>query len=192
MTEVLLATANHHKLEEFNAILNHKFIFKSLIDFPDLPDIEETGSTLMENAELKATTLLNYTLKAAIADDSGLIVPSLGGAPGVHSARYAGIHGDDAANRKLLLENMSKVIDRSAYFECVIAWARQNENVLFFSGKLHGHISFEEIGENGFGYDSIFIPNGYDITLAQLMPNEKNVISHRRKAIDKLMEYIES
>ena len=192
MTEVLLATANQHKLEEFNAILSHKLIIKSLVEFPDIPEIEETGSTLEENAEIKAATLLNYTLKATMADDSGLIVPSLGGRPGVHSARYAGIHGDDAANRKLLLEKMTKAIDRSAYFECIIAWARLNEKVIFFSGKLHGHIGFEEKGNNGFGYDSIFIPIGYNITLAQLMPNEKNAISHRRKAIDKLMQFIDS
>jgi len=190
MTEVLLATGNSHKLQEFEAILGHIFRFLSLKDFPDLPDIEETGQTFTENAIIKAETLSLYTGKDAIADDSGLVVEALDGQPGVHSARYAGKHGDDAGNRKLLLDNLSGVSLRSAYFECVIARARPGQETIFFSGRLMGKIGYAEEGENGFGYDSVFIPDGYSVTLAQLSPKDKNAISHRKLAIDQLLQSI--
>ncbi|MBK7741507.1 MAG: RdgB/HAM1 family non-canonical purine NTP pyrophosphatase [Saprospiraceae bacterium] len=190
MNIILLATANGHKLEEFSNILGKEYFIRSLKDYPELPEIEETGTSLEENAGIKAKTLASHIGNTTIADDSGLIVPVLGGDPGIHSARYAGEHGNDSANRKLLLQNLEDFHDRSAYFECVIALCNPDGDTLYFSGKLHGHIGFEEKGSNGFGYDSIFIPEGSDRSLAEFSPEEKNQISHRRKAIDGLLAYL--
>lgn len=190
MKEILLATANAHKLEEFSNILDKDYSIRSLKDYPELPEIDETGSTLEENAGIKAKTLASHTGSTTIADDSGLIIPALNGAPGIHSARYAGQHGNDAANRKLLLHNLENIDDRSAYFECAIVLCYPDGETRYFSGRLHGRIGYEEKGNNGFGYDSIFIPEGSSKTLAEYSAEEKNQISHRRRAIDRLLQYL--
>lgn len=190
MKEILLATANKHKLDEFAAILGSSYLIRSLSDFKEIPDIDETGQTLEDNAGIKARTLFLYTGRPTIADDSGLIVPFLDGAPGVRSARYAGEKSNDAANRTLLLKNLGQTDQRSAFFECVIAMVSRDEDIRYFSGRLYGNISYEERGENGFGYDSIFIPEGDTRTLAEYSPEEKNAISHRKKAIEQLIGYL--
>lgn len=187
MKKLLIATKNQHKLNEFEVLLGARFKILSLFDFPEIEDIAETGDSFSANASIKACTLYKNTKEATIADDSGLNVNALNGAPGVYSARYAGEPSNDQANRQLLLKNMENFVDRSAYFECCIV-LMDHEDEKSFTGKLHGSIGFEEKGSNGFGYDSIFIPEGYDLTLAELTEEEKNRISHRALASKLLLE----
>jgi len=188
MNKLLIATKNGHKLDEFKEIFGKESNVYSLFDFPDIPEIEETGHTFEENSQLKATTLFKYVKETTIADDSGLVVSSLDGAPGVYSARYSGPNANDRSNRRLLLENMVNVKDRSAYFECCIYLKSKNIS-RSFTGRLYGNISFEEKGINGFGYDSIFIPIGDTRTLAEYSEVEKNKISHRYLAIQELLKW---
>lgn len=187
MKKLLIATKNQHKLNEFEALFGDRFKIISLFDFPEIEDISETGDSFASNASLKANTLFEFTKEATIADDSGLIVNALNGEPGIYSARYAGEPSNDAANRKLLLKNLENIEDRSAYFECCIV-LKDHDDERSFTGKLYGRIGFEEKGQNGFGYDSIFIPDGYKKTLAELLEEEKNRISHRYLASKLLLE----
>ena len=189
MKKLLIATKNVHKLEEFRAILVNQFQLLSLFDFPDIPDIEETGNTLEANALIKARALFAATVKTTISDDSGLIVNALDGQPGVYSARYAGGNSNDKANRDLLLKNLENLSDRSAYFECCIIW-KDKDVEKTFTEKLYGTKAREEKGKNGFGYDSIFIPEGSDRTLAEYSESEKNGMSHRFLASRELINWL--
>ena len=165
----------------------------TLNDFPECPDVKEDGNTFEENAIKKAVHALKCTGMTAIADDSGLEVDALNGAPGVFSARYAGEVADDRANLEKLLKEMKHIPyeKRSARFVCCIALASRGDMQTFF-GYVKGRIGTEPRGKKGFGYDPVFYPEGYDITFAEMSEEKKNAISHRYKAIKELQKYIAS
>ena len=184
---LVLATRNQGKIAEMQRLLDSlssEIQVRSSFEF-NLGDVEETGSTFEENALLKATTIARATGFPALADDSGLCVEVLGGAPGIFSARWAGTHGDDQANIEKLLGDLRKIPSeqRSAKFVCVIALALPNGESEVVRGELNGEIRFEPSGTNGFGYDPIFQPLGHQRTLAEMEPEEKDSISHRGFAL---------
>ncbi|HZU56809.1 MAG TPA: XTP/dITP diphosphatase [Actinocrinis sp.] len=188
---VVLATRNRHKIDELHAILAATGIEVELLgvaDFPDLPDVRETGVTFAENALLKAVDVAGRTGLPAIADDSGLCVDVLGGAPGIFSARWAGRHGDDKANLDLLLAQLADVADthRQAHFACAAALALPGGGQVVREGRIDGTLLHAPRGTNGFGYDPIFLPDGYDRTTAEMPAEEKNAISHRTRAFQAL------
>lgn len=190
MPVLVVATRNNGKLAEIERILGataregEELVIKSVSEF-DLPDIEETGDTFEANAILKAETIARATGFAALADDSGLAVLALGGAPGIYSARYAGRHGDDAANIEKLLSDMRGLSDgeRKAMFVAVLAVVKPDGSALLSRGELEGQIAFAPSGEFGFGYDPIFQPNGSERTLGEFTPAQKDEISHRAIAL---------
>ncbi len=190
MTQLLIATHNAHKTEEIRAILGDAFAVSDLTAWPDAPEPEETGATFAENAALKAlaASALAGPETWVLADDSGLEVDALGGEPGVRSARYAGPHGDHAANRAQLLATLAATdavapVARTARFRCVLALARDGRVIEEFSGAVEGHISDAERGAGGFGYDSLFVPAGFEETFAELSAGVKNSLSHRGRAL---------
>lgn len=186
---IVVATGNAHKLVEIEAILGRAMPgvrFVSIKQLGDFEDPEETGTTFAENALIKARAAVAETGFAAVADDSGLVVDALNGEPGVYSARYAGIHGDDAANNAKLLRNMADVPapERTARFMSVVALVRPDGTELTGTGACEGTIGFEGRGSNGFGYDPLFLPEDTPgKTMAELTPEEKNAISHRYHAL---------
>lgn len=189
---VVVATGNAHKLVEIESILAQVLPdvrFVALSQLGDFPDPEETGETFLENALIKAESAVAETGLTAIADDSGLVVDALDGAPGVYSARYAGVHGDDAANNEKLLGNLADVADseRTARFMSVVALISSDGMVLTGTGSCEGRIGYVPQGENGFGYDPLFLPDDTPgRTMAELEPAEKNAISHRFHALTDL------
>jgi XTP/dITP diphosphohydrolase len=192
MKKIVLATANTHKVIEFQRILNELLpglVLVKATDFPGVPEIEETGSTFAENALIKAKAINEFTNLPALADDSGLVVDALNGAPGVFSARYAGIGASDKANVLKLLSEI-KDIEQSllnARFECAIALVDRSQNLeLVVDGQMPGQVIKEIRGENGFGYDPIFVPQGLTKTSAELTDVEKDQISHRGLALRKM------
>lgn len=185
MMRVVLATRNDHKVDEVSRILRAEGVDLELIPLPaDAPDVAETESTFAGNALLKARSAAEATGLPAIADDSGLCVDALHGMPGVLSARWSGRHGDDAANLALLLAQMSEVPDsrRGAQFVCAAAWVVPGSHEHAVEGMLEGSLAREARGTHGFGYDPIFVPQGYVLTTAELRPHEKDAISHRGQA----------
>lgn len=194
--ELVIASTNVHKVREFRAILKPlaKFDILSLCDFSTYSPPVETGSTFEENAILKATHAAKFLNRWVIADDSGLVVPTLNGAPGVLSARYAGNQATDHDNRKKLLEEMSHLIDddRHAYYECSIALASPLGLKKCVKGTCEGTLLTEEKGGGGFGYDPLFVKHGYSKSFGEVVESVKNRISHRRRALDKLLISLES
>jgi XTP/dITP diphosphohydrolase len=194
--ELVIASTNVHKIREFKSMLKSasQFDLRSLRDFSDYAPPPETGSTFEENAVLKATHAALTLNRWVIADDSGLVVPALGGIPGVYSARFAGNDATDADNRKKLLEKMVHLLeeDRNAYYECCIALASPAGVKKCVRGICEGTLLPAEKGGGGFGYDPLFIKHGYNKTFAELEEATKNRISHRRKALDKLILSLES
>lgn len=189
--QVVLATKNRHKLDELHRILMGAGLDVELLGidaFPDLPDIPETESSFAGNALLKAREIARITGLPAIADDSGLCVDALNGMPGIFSARWAGRHGDDAANLALLLGQLSDVPDRrrTAAFHCAAAIALPDGTERVVEGTVEGVIIREPRGTNGFGYDPIFIPLGHKVTTAEMASEEKDAISHRGRALEAL------
>lgn len=197
---LVLATHNAHKVEELRRILGPQLAGIELIGY-DGPEPVEDGDTFAENALIKARAAALHTGLPAIADDSGICVDALGGAPGIHSARYAGTR-DDADNRRMLLDNLAEEPSRAAHFECAAALvvppavgsvgpdgrpelAASFEHVE--TGIWPGIVLRDEVGEHGFGYDPIFSPAGYSVSSAQLRPDEKNAISHRAIAFERLI-----
>lgn len=186
---IVVATGNMHKLTEIEAILSGVLPdvrFVALGQLGDFEDPEENGTTFLENAIIKAQAAVEANGLAAIADDSGLVVDALNGEPGVYSARYAGVHGDDAANNAKLLANMDGVADadRTARFMSVVALIDAEGFALTGTGSCEGVIGHEGRGEFGFGYDPLFLPSDTPgKTMAQLAPDEKNAISHRFHAL---------
>lgn len=189
---IVVATGNAHKLTEIRDILGKVLPdveFVSLAQLGDFDDPEETGTTFEANALIKAEAAVAETGFSAIADDSGLVVDALDGEPGVYSARYAGVHGDDAANNAKLLRNLENVedADRTARFMSVVALVRADGIVLSDEGSCEGMIGHELRGDHGFGYDPLFLPNDTPgKTMAELTPEEKNAISHRFHALQNL------
>jgi XTP/dITP diphosphohydrolase len=185
---VVLATHNAKKLVELRRILEAAGLpdvgLKSLDDFPGAPEVAETGTTFAENALLKAHSIAGFTHLPAVADDSGLCVDVLGGAPGVFSARWSGKHGDDDANLDLLLAQLGDVPPgkRAAHFACAAALALPGGAEHVAHGRLDGALLTERRGSNGFGYDPIFVPDGESRTTAEMPPDEKDAISHRGRA----------
>lgn len=182
VTTVVLATRNAHKVAELRRILAPYAIeLKGLDDFPQVGDVDETGDTFAANALLKAHAVAIATGHVAIADDSGLCVDALDGKPGVRSARWAGAHGDDEANLRLVLEQVADVPDdqRGAAFICAAAATTPDGREVVVEGRLDGVLVREPRGDNGFGYDPIFQPFGSDLTTAEMAPADKDAISHR-------------
>lgn len=196
MKNIVIASNNKGKIAEFKQLFRRDHI--EVLSLDDLTtkigDIEETGDTFKENAQIKAETVSQIIDAPVIADDSGLVVDALNGAPGVYSARYAGEPTNDVKNYEKLLNELKNVFtaNRTARFIAVLALARPGAETIFFEGYCEGTISFEARGEFGFGYDPIFIPNGYELTMAQLDQAEKNKISHRFHALKKLNEWLQS
>lgn len=193
--EILLATENLHKVREFREMLKGlNFEILSLSQFPDYVPPEETGKTFAENAELKALHAAIAFNRIVIADDSGLVVPALSGAPGVYSRRYAGEQATDSENRKKLLTDMLGFDEaaRSAYFECCLCLASPLGIKKSISAKVEGQILTEERGRNGFGYDPLFQKYDMNKTFGELPEATKNRISHRHKALEKLLPSLQS
>ncbi|MFI6286583.1 RdgB/HAM1 family non-canonical purine NTP pyrophosphatase [Streptomyces sp. NPDC051018] len=195
MTRIVLATRNAGKITELRAILADAGLPHDLVGadaYPHLPDVKETGVTFAENALLKAHALASATGLPAVADDSGLCVDVLGGAPGIFSARWAGTHGDDTANLNLLLAQLSDIEapHRGAYFACAAALALPDGTERVVEGRLTGTLRHTPAGTNGFGYDPILQPDGETRTCAELSPQEKNAISHRGKAFRALVPVV--
>ena len=190
--KIVFATNNKHKLEEIKDILGKDFEIVSLAEIGCHEDIPETGLTLEENARQKSTYIVEHYNHDCFADDTGLEVDALNGEPGVHSARYAeGTDHDSEANMRKLLSKMSNVKKRTARFRTVISLIINGVEHQF-EGRVEGRIATEKHGTEGFGYDPIFIPEGYDKSFAELGEEIKNQISHRARAVKKLAEYLSS
>ena len=189
--QLIFGTHNQNKVEEIAKILPSGYIIKSLTDLNFNSEIEESGTTLEENALIKATTIFNIFKKDCFADDTGLMVNALGGRPGVFSARYAGNKKNAKDNTNKLLSELKGIEDRRAQFKTVIALIHEGKKYLF-EGVIKGEISTSPKGQDGFGYDPIFIPEKYELTFAQLTMHEKNKISHRSRAFKKLIEFLKS
>lgn len=187
LSELVIATRNAGKLREVRSLVSDLPVqLLSLTEFPETTEVEETGQTFAENAALKASVYATQTRRWTLADDSGLEVDALGGAPGVLSARYAGAGATDAERNALLLTELGRASDaeRRARFVCVIAIADAEGRIQHLStGVCEGRIALEPVGANGFGYDPLFIPDGYEQTFGQLSPEIKRGISHRARAL---------
>jgi len=192
--QILFASANKNKILEINTLMSKSFTVIGLQDIGIVNDIPETGTTIKQNSFLKANYVLeflkqknqNYTV---FADDSGLEAEALNGEPGVYSARYAGIPKNDEANNIKLLAELKNKNNRNARFVTVITLILNNQ-IHYFEGEIKGTILTETTGTNGFGYDPLFIPNGYTTTFAQMTNDEKNKISHRAIAVNKLIKFL--
>jgi len=190
MNKLVFATNNAHKLTEVRAILEPDFTIISLSDLNCTDDIPETADTLQGNAILKATYIHEKFGLDCFADDTGLEIDALGGEPGVYSARYAGEENNSKNNMNKVLTLLGNNSDRKASFRTVIALIL-NGNTFLFDGRIDGDISLSPSGESGFGYDPIFVPEGYDKSFAQLSADEKNKISHRALAVNKLIDFLQ-
>jgi XTP/dITP diphosphohydrolase len=193
MPRLLLATRNAHKTAEISAMLAGFFEVADLHTLPGAPEIEETGVTFAENAAIKALAISRHIGGWALADDSGIEVDALGGEPGVRSARYAGEQATDADNNALLLERLAGLpcASRTARFRCSLALAHGDELVAEFDGTVEGCVIEALKGPGGFGYDPMFIPDGYDATFGELPAAIKNAISHRSRALAKFRTWLE-
>ena len=191
---MVFATANRHKLEEVQAMLPAGLQIKSLSDIGFTGEIPETELTLEGNALLKVRHIYDRYGVPCFADDTGLEAEALDGAPGVYSARYAGVEGSSEvcaqANMVKLLHELSGKTNRKARFRTIIAYIDADNREYFFEGAVNGSITEEAAGCEGFGYDPVFMPDGYDVTYAQMPPCEKNRISHRAKAFQKFADFI--
>jgi XTP/dITP diphosphohydrolase len=190
MQKLLVATGNSHKTDEIRAILGAGYVVSDLKAHPELPEVEETGTTFLENATLKAVEISKQVEGLILSDDSGLEVDALDGEPGVYSSRYAGEAGNDAANNKKLLHELQGEDSRTARFRCVMVLAQDGEVLTSFDGAVEGRMLSELHGEGGFGYDPLFVPDGYDQTFSQLSEGIKNQLSHRAVAMQKVVAWL--
>ena len=191
--KLVLATGNFGKLKEMRLLLGEHYDVVSMKELGLDPEIDENGSTFEENALIKAQTLMDLTHCAAIADDSGLEVDALGGRPGVYSARYAGVHGDDEANNQLLLKELENVAEpRTARYVCAMALCRPGKAPLITRGTCEGEILRAYRGEGGFGYDPLFFSRDFGKTFAEVSLEEKNGVSHRARAIQAMLDQLEA
>ena len=190
--KLIIASNNAHKLTEMKAILYPFFDdVQSMREAGIEHETVEDGTTFMENAVKKARELAEISGQAAIADDSGICVDALDGAPGIYSARFSGVHGDDKANNRLLLEKLEGVENRAAHYTCAIALCWPDGKMLTAEDYLFGEIAHDEKGTGGFGYDPLFLLPERGLRTAELGPGEKNAISHRGKALRKLVKLLE-
>ena len=196
MIRLLVATRNPHKTREIQQILGSDFTVHDLRAHSEISEIAETGTSFEENAKLKALAVSRKLPGVVIGDDSGLEVDALGGAPGIYSARYAATNATNKERIDKLLEELARVDatkeQRGARFRCVLALARNGEILGTFEGIVEGQIAYRSRGSRGFGYDPIFVPNGFQQTFGQLRPAEKNQISHRARALEKLRAFLSS
>jgi XTP/dITP diphosphohydrolase len=187
---LIIATRNAHKTAEIRAMLGDHFEVLDATEFPDFPRIEETGTTFLENARLKALGISGSIDGWVLSDDSGLEVDALDGAPGVWSSSYGGEEGNHAANNARLLSEMEGVRDRRARFRCTMVLARAGAEAAHFDGTVEGVITTAPRGEGGFGYDPLFIPDGHEATFAELGEAVKNTLSHRSMALRKVVGFL--
>lgn len=190
MEKLTVATGNSHKTEEIRAMLGAGYEVADLKSHPGLPEVEETGATFLENATLKAVQISARIPGLVLSDDSGLEVDALGGDPGVHSARYAGVHGADAENNARLIAELEGAADRTARFRCVMVLAESGEALAHFDGSVEGRIISEARGGGGFGYDPLFVPDGHSRTFAELGEGVKNGLSHRARTMEQVAEWL--
>jgi XTP/dITP diphosphohydrolase len=195
MREITIATRNPHKTEEMAAMLGSDWILSDLAGRRDLPEPVEDGYTFAENAAIKALAASRSLTGLVLADDSGLEVDALDGAPGIRSARYAGEKATDGANRERLLRELAKLNHvaeepMTARFRCAIALADGGRILATFDGCVEGRILLAEAGSGGFGYDSLFVPDGYEQTFAELEAGTKNTLSHRARAMSGVKEWL--
>ena len=187
--EILIATHNAHKKEEIQQILGANFTVTSLTDYAIHDEIVEDGETFHANALIKAQYCFDTTGRPSLGDDSGLVVEALDGRPGIYSARYAGDH-DFGKNMVKVLDELKDQENRKAYFVTVMCYVDET-GATYFEGRVYGNLTKDIRGEKGFGYDPIFIPDNYDITFAEMKAEDKNKISHRKKAIEQFLEFME-
>lgn len=190
MKNLVFATGNIHKLQEVQGLFKEGFALSCLKDVNITEEIPETADNLVDNALQKARYVYEKCGIPCFADDTGLEVDALDGAPGVYSARYAGEQKDSKLNMLLLLKNMNGNTNRNARFRTIIAYIDENAQEHIFEGEIKGKIIENMAGTNGFGYDPIFVPEGYDKTFAELSSEIKNTISHRARAMEKFLSYI--
>jgi len=190
MSPLILATRNLHKAREFREMLGPNFALEDLRAHPQIGEVVEDGVSFAENARLKSVAVSRQLPGLILADDSGLEVDSLGGAPGIFSARYAGEKATDADNRRKLLAELGAKKERTARFRCVLSLARGGEELATFEGAVEGEIVAAERGAGGFGYDPLFQPNEFSKTLSELPAAAKNSISHRGRAVTKMKEFL--
>ncbi|MBL1222825.1 RdgB/HAM1 family non-canonical purine NTP pyrophosphatase [Chryseobacterium sp. L7] len=186
--ELLVATHNVHKKEEIQQILGNEFTVKSLTDYNIHEEIVEDGDSFNANALIKAKYCFEKTGVPSLGDDSGLAVEALDGRPGIFSARYAGDH-DFAKNIEKVLTELEGEENRKAYFITILCYYDEN-GARYFEGRAHGNLLTENKGHKGFGYDPIFVPEGYDRTFAEMNPEDKNSISHRKQALDLFLDFL--
>ncbi len=186
--EIVFATHNQHKLEEVMQMLPENISLLSLDDIGFNQEIEETGDTFALNAAIKAKVISASTERNVFADDSGLVIEALNGAPGIYSARYAGT-GNSKDNIVKVLNELKGETNRNAYFIAVICLILDKKEY-YFEGRINGTITEEIMGEEGFGYDPIFIPEGHSLSFAQMSPEQKNSLSHRGKAVELLHDFL--
>ena len=191
MKSIVFATANEHKLREIKALLGDSYQIISLADLGHTDDIPETGDTFHANALIKAEFVKQHYAHDCFSEDSGLEIDALDGEPGVYTARYAGPGRNADDNMDLVLKNLAGANNRAARFRTVIALIL-NGDTHYFEGTVEGTIAESKSGENGFGYDPIFIPEGYDRTFATFTDKEKNAISHRGQAVAKLVKFLKT
>lgn len=193
--QIVLATRNKGKIRELARIFAHELPEVELLgtdNFPDLADVAETEDSFEGNALLKAAAVSRFTKLPAIADDSGLAVDHLKGAPGIYSARYSGVHGDDEANLQKVLREMEGIANRRAQFVCAAAFVAPNGYQKVLRAEMVGELISQPRGANGFGYDPIFVPEGFAQTTGEMAPDLKDSISHRGKAMRELAQIISS
>lgn len=188
--KICFASHNEHKIRELNQLLSGKHEVIGLTELGVKEEIPEAGTTFEENARIKAKFVFDTFELPVFADDSGLCVEALNGDPGVYSARYAGPGKDDQKNIDLLLQNLGDEKNRSAHFTTVISYINQKGKELQFYGRVDGKILWGRKGTKGFGYDPVFQPEGFDLSFAEMSSEDKNKISHRAKAVKKLIKHL--
>jgi XTP/dITP diphosphohydrolase len=184
---VLFASSNRHKTAEIQALLGERFIVNDISGMDGFQPPEENGATFEANALIKAEAAASHASIPVIADDSGLEVDALSGAPGIHTARFAGINATDRQNREKLIASLSGQTNRNARFVCVLALIKPGHPAKLFRGEIRGSIALAESGRGGFGYDPLFVPAGCSESFAELAPEIKNTLSHRAVAVQKLL-----
>lgn len=191
---IIIATQNEGKAKEFKNLFNeYGYQVKTLLDYPDIDDVPETGKTFAENAFQKADAISKQLNTIVLADDSGLEVEALDGKPGIYSARFAGEHGNDVKNNRKLVEELKDIPkdERKANFHCTLVMAGPERDPLYVEGEVFGQILDEGRGEHGFGYDPLFYMPELGKTMAELTSEEKNKVSHRARAIEKLKKHLD-
>jgi XTP/dITP diphosphohydrolase len=189
-TLLIIATRNPHKTSEIRAMIGERLEVVDATEFSDFPMIEETGTTFLENARLKALGISRLVDGLVLSDDSGLEVDALGGAPGVWSSSYGGEEGAHPKNNARLIKEMTGIGSRTARFRCTMVIAQAGRELAHFDGTVEGRIAEAPSGIQGFGYDPLFIPDGFEHTFAELGEETKNTLSHRSRALAKVMDFI--